>query len=357
MSRETKLHLNTQVLRGFNDLYGPAWHRDLELINSLGMEDNHYPGAIPIPDLYRRLFNFAMEPRPVMIDTRAGLTTVDGQIAWVRNDTEAVMGIHSDSYNGADNQFADWCIRNIEQVVDDTIQVSSAGLLKGGAVAWVQIQRPENIITPEGVIIRPFIMATTSYDGSIASTMMDGFVDTVCDNTRDAFLAGGGQRYRVKRTRNGRFNVSSARDALGIINANTEDYLAEIAALNAAEVSDKQWATFVETLCPIEDGATGRSTTMAENKRSALTGLWNTDTRVTPWRNTAWGALQAVNTYTHHLATVRNMPRDERNFLRVVEGKTTDGDRAALAVLQTVLGRTIQVADRNPVSVSMATAA
>lgn len=50
MSRETIHHLNTQVLVGFTDQRGTAWHyrRDEQ-----GDEPNHYPAAIPVEDVRR----------------------------------------------------------------------------------------------------------------------------------------------------------------------------------------------------------------------------------------------------------------------------------------------------------------
>ena len=289
MSRETMKHLNTEILRGFTDKRGHAWHYSAAL---QGAESNHYAGAIPVADLHRRLFNFNVESRPLYVETANGLTTVDGRVAWCRDDNDAVLGIHgSESYSG--HAYGEWCVRNVENMVDDTLNVASAGLLKGGAVAWVQIETPDNIETPEGVTVRPFILATTSFDGSIATTYKDGYTDVVCDNTRDAFMAEKTNVYRVKHTRNSRFDVLDARTALGILHANTDGFMAEIKAL-----------------C-------------------------------------------AVNTYAHHLGTVRNVSRVERNMLRAVTGGVASLDRGTLTTLETVMDRKITVPAR-PTLVSMA---
>lgn len=344
MSRETTQWLNTNVLRGFTDKRGRAWHYSE---SAQGVEPNHYPGAIPVADLYRRLFGWRAEPRPLYVETANGLTTVDGQVAWVRSDNDHVLGIHSDGYSG--HQYGEWCVKNVETMVDESISVANAGLLKGGAIAWVQIETPDNIETPEGVTIRPFVMATTSFDGSIATTYKDGYTDTVCDNTRDAFLREKSNVYRVKHTRNSKFDVLTAREALNILHSNTEDFMAEIAALCAVDVSDAQWSKFVQAHAPIEDGAKGRGVTMAENKRAELTKMWNHDDRVSPWRNTAWGVVQAVNTYTHHMSIVRNANRFERNMMRAVTGGVATLDRDTLGTLQTVIGREIAPPARSEV--------
>jgi hypothetical protein len=44
-------------------------------------------------------------------------------------------------------------------------------LLKGGALAWVSVEVPDNIVTPEGVVFpgvvfRPNLLAARTHDGS-----------------------------------------------------------------------------------------------------------------------------------------------------------------------------------------------
>ena len=43
---------------------------------------------------------------------------------------------------------------------------------------------PDTITTPEGVAFRPNLLATTSFDGSSATTYKRTVTDTVYDNTR-----------------------------------------------------------------------------------------------------------------------------------------------------------------------------
>ena len=55
MSAETSTWLNTQTLIGFTDQRGHAWHYRAD---DQGDEPNHYPGAVPIADVGRRLFGW-----------------------------------------------------------------------------------------------------------------------------------------------------------------------------------------------------------------------------------------------------------------------------------------------------------
>jgi hypothetical protein len=87
----------------------------------------------------------------------------------------------------------------------------------------------------------------------------------------------------------------------------------------------------------VPDGDTPRSRTLAAAERGELNRLWDYDERVAPWRNTGWGVVQAVNTYTHHYGTVRGASRPERNFCRAVAGTTDALDQATTATLDKVL--------------------
>ena len=64
MSQETLTWLNTQTLIGFTEKRGNAWHYREQ---NQDTEGNHYPGAIPIDDVLRRLFNFDVIEQPLYI--------------------------------------------------------------------------------------------------------------------------------------------------------------------------------------------------------------------------------------------------------------------------------------------------
>jgi phage/plasmid-like protein (TIGR03299 family) len=216
--------------------------------------------------------------------------------------------------------------------------VSSAGLLRGGAVAWVEVSVPDNIATPEGVEFRPNLLATTSFDGSIATTFKRTVTDVVCDKTRELALAERGQQVKIKHSRQSQAKLAPAREALAIVHSLGDEFAAEVAALCAIAVTDEQWKEFLDHHVPVPtDTSAGRARTLADTKRQQLTELYTDDPWVAPWAGTAHGVLQAVNTYEHHLSTVRGFTRSERNMLRTVTGDFGKLDRSTLATLRTVL--------------------
>jgi phage/plasmid-like protein (TIGR03299 family) len=239
------------------------------------------------------------------------------------------------------HQYKEWLLTQVANLLDDSLGISSAGLLKGGAIAWVEVSIPETIVTPEGVTFRPNLLATTSFDGSISTTYKRSITNTVCDNTRELVLAGAGEQVKVKHSRYSHLKLADARAALSMIHTAADDFMAEVQQLCTIEVSDQHWNRFLSAWVPLVDDngepLKGRSKTMAENKRGVLQKLYRHDDRVAPWAGTAHGVLQAVNTMEHHEGIVRGATRPDRNMLRTVTGDFGNLDREVMTTLSKVL--------------------
>lgn len=351
MSKETAVWLNTNTLIGNTAQRGNAWHYRADLQSD---EPNHYTGPVPVADVERRLFAWRAESRAIAQEVPADVESmthiggdgqpmrwavIEGKRSWSRDDNDHSMGIFSDGYAG--HQYRAWLLESVGVILDSDLGVSSAGLLKDGAIAWVEVSVPDSVITPEGVTFRPNLLATTSFDGSIATTFKRTVTDTVCDNTREMALSEKGQAYKVKHSRYSQLKITDARDALAMVYTLADEFAAEVAQLCAIHVTDKQWNEFLALSVPMVDvrgdALTGRSLTMAGNKRTALNKLYRYDNRVSPWTGTAHGVIQAVNTYEHHEGIVRGSTRAERNMLRTVTGDFGNVDRGAWADLSKVL--------------------
>jgi phage/plasmid-like protein (TIGR03299 family) len=334
MTQEKMVDLNQNVLIGFTSKRGNAWHYRAE---DQGVESNHYEGAIPVADVKRRLFNWqAIEgtlTATALTDDGVIVTEDKTRKAIMRSDTGAVLGIFKQGYKI--HPYSDWLVSNVETILDADLQVGSAGLLKGGAVAWVQVEMEETL-NVKGVEFRPFVTAATSLDGSLATVYQSGSQLVVCDNTLSAALSSKSDRFKIRHSSLSLGKISDARDALGIVYQVADNFTAQIEALTSQVVTDKQWADFVrEYTEPSTDSSWAVS--IANGKADELNNLWSNDVRVAPWAGSAFGVVQAVNTFTHHFQTVRNTSRVDRNMERVVTGGVDKLDRATLALLDSVM--------------------
>lgn len=351
MSRETSEWLNQNVLIGYTEKRGNAWHYRA---SDQGTEPNHYAGAIPVNDVLRRLFDWhAVEARTFYEFTPAvpqpgalSLFNPDGSATQVRRSerktivhskTGVEFGAFKEGYKP--HQYDEWLVEDIATVLDtskDDLGIGSAGLLKLGAVAWVEVSVPETITTPEGVAFRPNLLAATSFNGSLSTTYKRTVQATVCDNTLSVALSEKGQTVKIRHSRNSLTKLGDIRETLAIVHGISDDFTAQVAQLCSTKITEDQFEKLVDQIAPLPnpgDAKTTRAITLAENKRDELFRLWSKDERVAPWRNSAFGAWQALNTYGHHSLNVRGMSRPERNMLNAVNGKTEQSDTEALDLI------------------------
>jgi phage/plasmid-like protein (TIGR03299 family) len=355
MSNETIEHLNTRVLVGCVEQRGKAWHYSAA---AQGDESNHYPGFIPVEDVRRRLFNWEIVKVPLTVtvpvtdfDVATGLDengqmvrtyVIDDRVATVRSDSGAHLGITSSSYEP--HQYGPWLIDELGSILDvaaGDLGVGSAGELKRGAYAWVQIEVPDGI-TIGGDTVRPFILAATSADGSMATTYRSCVQRVVCDNTLDCAMAERGNAvFKVRHTAGSADRLGEARRALDIAYEKQDRFVRQMDMLMNVAVSDAQWAQIVDRLAPVPDDETRKAAiTRQENLHAALNTMYRSDERVAPWSGTAWGALQAFNTHRQHASQIRKATdRGERNKLRVMWGDELAADRKVLQAIGSVTGQ------------------
>lgn len=339
--------------------HGKPWH-GYDLPDDF---ENFFQGPIPIEAVQNKLFPW----EPIGLDLKMVVpdgTNLSDDVAarlvdegfiipdfkvWVRDDTYEIMGIHSDGYVG--HSYKKWLLEQVSAILDDELTIASAGLLNDGAQAWVEVSIPDAIKGPGDVEFRPLLLATTSLDGTIATTYKRTIILVVCDNTRAAALNGTGGQFKVKHTKNSELRLLEARDALEIVHGMTEDFSKELDTLLTQKVTPKQFSKFLEVInpVPVEDYArregsnelivlNKKQITMAERRRDALTYTYNHDERVAPWKGTAFGVMQAVNTHDHHESRVnKGTVRLERNMHRAATGYYDKLDRDTYNTLQTVL--------------------
>lgn len=373
MSQETLEHLNTNTLIGFTDRRGRnAWHyrADLQQPWEVTLPDgrvlsgvgNHYPGAIPAEDVKLRLFGWQATPRRVAIEFPATFETMthlgeqgeplrwavqDDRQAIAPDDADLVLGWFKSGYRI--HQYDRWLIDNTDALLSNGLAISSAGLLRNRAQAWLEASVPDTFTTPEGVEFRPNVLAATSLDGSIATTYARTVQLVVCDNTRDVALGELGQKLKIRHSSNSLSDATLAR-ARAELNLTKIDevvaaFTAEVAREAATPVTGRQFGAVLELLVPIDPEASKRSQTMAEHKREQITQLYRVDPRVAPWQGTAFGVLQAWNTWSHHeqgglsgkSEAEKRAARADRNAWRAISGETGSEDGKVADALALVL--------------------
>lgn len=359
MSMEDIEWLNTMTRIGDTLRRGNAWHKRKG-------STNHYPGAVPVEEVRKLVLPFEPVERPLYITVPATakeyalqemlteesevdpiihnphgegyvkmVTLPNAKAITASSDPTNVYGTPSGEY--LVHSYEEWLIRNVMRILDDTedgIHISSAGLLRGGAVAWVELSLSDTH-TVADFPYRPHLLSFTSANGHYKTTHKRAVQATVCDNTLFAASREKGQTLAFKHTKNSPLLIANAREALGIVMETADDFEAEVEGLLEWRVSSKEFSQYLDLTVPTVDPKGvpfhGRALTLAEGKRESLAGMWRTDPRVAPWSGTAFGVLQLNNTFHHHeRGANKSTIRPERNMISAISGETARNDSQAL---------------------------
>ena len=377
MSLETREDLQRNFLIGNCKSRPAAWHNDPILRARLGIEDNHYDEPIPYSEVVRRLFNW----KPISVP-KANLIECDKKDAnWfmpkriedpmtgkveeiqvpvrisisereqgiVRSDTNENIATHSSEYRIHD--YEQWLLVLQQKIIGDSeLTILGAGLPKQGAQAYVQIALPEKFKEDQTEVeFMPYILGSTSLDGSLPTTFGNGSLLVVCDNTRNMALRQqeqSGRIFKAKHTSRSldASRLNDVRASLRLIHQTAEGMAAEIRELAAIPVNRRQLVKVFDVILPIpsEDDASQRSITIAKNKRDSLMDVYmdrgETRGMMGNQQGTALGVVQAVNTWVTHVSTVQGN-RFERNVDRMLRNKFDDVDRKTVKALADVLNR------------------
>ncbi|UXE05320.1 hypothetical protein SSEA_SKINNY_152 [Mycobacterium phage Skinny] len=320
-----------------------------------------YEGPIPVAEVERRLFNWEAisvptgnfipvgvdqlgEPGVIVLpDGRpARVVITEGAQGIVRSDDYTELGRHTKSYRIHD--YKEWLIRNVSNILQDRLSILSALTLKNGAQAAVEIGLDETMHDEKtGLEFWPFLLAQTSLDGSIATTYSAFNRMLICDNMFQGIRADArksGRQYKVKHTVNSMSAqvVAGVREALSILDKSAhemQDFTRELAQI---EVTRKEWLKVLDIIEPPAPADSSKAKiTKAENRREALDHYYTVDPMSAPFAGTAFGVVQAVNTYEHHGRSVRGTSRLERVYDRAIRGDIAASDGATLGALAKVL--------------------
>lgn len=337
MSTSTKKKARpvNEALIGYTDKRGTAWHYQASNFDG---ESNSYPGPVPIEDVRSRLFNWKGLEGTVessyMDETGVTRTDDPDMKHIIRSDTRKILGRFTQKYKIHQYEFT--LLDNIEQILDANIAIGQAGLMNHGRQAWVQVEMADTLEV-HGVEFRPYFMAATSMDGSLATQYVHGNTLVVCSNMmRLALNASTAKKLKVRHTVNSLGKVHDARQALGIIHTAADEFTDQVNTLIEQTVTEMEFEKFLGKWAGASSDAQ-RSITLATHKQEILRDLWTEDDRVAPWRNTAYGVWAMVNTYGHHYKTVQNVTRAERNIGRMIEGDQAKEDREAMQILADIL--------------------
>lgn len=318
-----------------------------------------YEDAIPVQDVYNTLLDWAPvevpnanlipvstldEPFDTIINGQAYQVRVrDDHKAIVRSDNFESMGVFKNAY---DSSAYNRMVGFIQDVFQGHLPVWNAGLLGGGKKFFITVGMDQTMHDDKsGLDFWPYLMFHSSLDGSLANTFVPGTGVAQCDNMFRSMrksAAGAGRLVKFKRSRHSLSDVRirSIRDALGIMTLEAEQFGEDLHSLVDTPLSRADFHKALGIIIPEpKDDASKAAQTRWENQRNGLVDLYLGSPMVEPWKDTAFGFVQMINTYNNRFKAVRGALQVERTFERALSGSLAEADGAAIRALETVLDR------------------
>lgn len=259
--------------------------------------------------------DWTVTKRPLISEVEAGWVPVESHVAIVRDSDDSVLGVVGKDYEPIQNErMLTWA----ELLVDTgEAQFTTAGSLRGGRIVFACLEINREIHLPGGDELVPYFIVATSHDGSHAMKAFTSTTRVVCKNTLDASERGKKSSFSIRHTLNSEWRLETARQMLGMVMGYYDEFTAKAVAMIQQTVTDDEFTRMVRYLMPEPHEATPRQKELVAVARRQVHTL-HQGTTIGEFRNTGWGAFNAVNEFELWGKRVKGS-RAERHALRALD--------------------------------------
>jgi phage/plasmid-like protein (TIGR03299 family) len=281
--------------------------------------------------------DFEVEKRKVYTHSPKGhRVTIPNTFANVRTDTEEVVGVVGDRYQGVQNRRA-LSIGNVLMDSGDAL-IQSGWSLRGGRQVGVTFRIPSADISVPGDAdggLQMYLLLQNSHDGNSSLTGHVGPVRIACTNMVRLFMKSAVASFRIRHTSGINGAVMGMREALGMTFRYSEAQKTLVERLLTVELVESQVAEILQNAFPIK--ADSSDAQREKSVQHALMQNWQSSPTIEAIRPTGWGLVNAVNEYFEHLQPVRTQTfdRDSVRGISILQGTAYQStNRVAAAVLR-----------------------
>ena len=298
----------------------PAWH-------GLGrvVEDAPTPAeALALAGLGWRIL---AAPLTATLPETGQTLAVPDHVANVRSDNGDVLAVVGDGFRPFQNaELADF-IYAVAEKNADSIEIESAGSLKGGRLVYM-LARSRTVIElgdDQSDVVKPFIGFFNGHDGSMALQVKPITMRVVCRNTWRIALSERGQMITLRHTSGIMDRIPAASAAIQRAVRGLEAYATEARTLAGSAIPEGDVMEYFLRVFAGKWGAPEQNPTTDPDKRKRrrferVVGQWLSHYRSPRHRQpagvggTAWAAYNAVSYWADHEKTVRGANGDGRTF-------------------------------------------
>lgn len=282
------------------------------------------------------LANWNVRNEPVIYPE--GYSTAIQKFMMVRDHPETgapdVLAINGKRYEPVQNE------DSLSWLGELGLRIETLGSIKNGTqiFATAALDR-EVVLDPTGVgdVIKTYLVANSSHDGSLAISGMITPTRVVCANTQAMALRNYSQRFTIRHTESAMSRIADARDGMMKLHGWMDDFEAEAQELIQTEITKAQFDEIVNRAFPMPEKDAKGSMKKWENKVDLVQELYTAPTNVMI-AGTAWGAYQ---TLTEHLDYYSNPRKGNQEAILIKASGMDDNHNARksnlLSIVKSVL--------------------
>ncbi len=271
------------ILQGYADKRAAFWDQGV-----WNERPQTFAGAVPREEA-EALFDFdvAVLKEPYMSSDELGTTKLRNRQVFVRTDTNTVVGVHGPRRKPAN--YTESLLNFSTELIGDDSGISSVGLLNQGEIAWIQVSL-RNTYGVDEATFQPYLAIADSNSATGGAwRASQGGTLILCSNTLRGFF--GMAPKVVKKVHRGQpITIESAREQLELLHAHAQRFESLLDQLLHTEITSMQVDEFMTVMEPDKSAA---------QKRSKIMRTYLNNPSVRPFKGTAFGLIQAVNTNNH----------------------------------------------------------
>lgn len=236
--------------------------------------------------------------------------------AIMRKDTTTVLGFVTDKYVPVQNVQAFDFLDGLQQ--DGLVKYESAGSLRGGKAVWVLARTGSVFEVVPGDAVQPYILFSTSHDGSSSIRIQPTTVRVVCANTLRIALGNHGVGATLRHDGTVMERLKVVRDILLVAFGKIHARLDEAQRLAATKLDKSAFQRFVDDVLPEPDVDAPRPALRHQAREHVAWNFYRNPRQQLPSiERSAWAAYNAVSEFADHVGKFRS---PESRFVSVTEG-------------------------------------
>ncbi len=262
--------------------------------------------------------NWEVLSEPVFTRINEVEAPCSGWFANVRSDNHRVLGIVTKKYKIIQNVEA---FNFTDALLGENVRYETAGSLAEGRRIWLLARLPE--IDLLGDRTEMYLVFTNSHDGKASIRASITPIRVVCQNTLNIALSSAKRSWNVTHTGDINGKLTEAQETLGL----AEEYITALkekaSVLANKSINENTFSELVHELFPLLE--TDVPSIINNNILRLQQGLFDIyqSPTIGEFRNTAWGALNAVADFANHRTPLRiTNTSAERRFVNIVDGHT-----------------------------------